>query len=137
MGASRVTTIRWNLALCVAATGLIPCLAQATSTTDFAIKTTEDLYRVCSAAPNDPLRPEALNFCEGFLLGTVSYHDEVTGRENLKRLICYPATATRTQGIEAFVDWATTHQQDQKFMGDPAVVGVVRALAAKWPCISR
>jgi len=114
--------------------GLWPAVAHATSTADFTLKTTEDLYRVCSVATNDPLRPEAINFCEGFLLGAVSYHDEVTGRENLKRLICYPPTATRDQGIEAFNDWAASHQQDQKFMSDPAVVGAVRALASRWPC---
>jgi hypothetical protein len=129
--------MRMKSILYVAAIGLIPGLAQAATTTDFNLRTTEDLYRVCSVAPGDPLRSEALNFCEGFLLGAVSYHDEVTGRENLKRLICYPATATRDQGIAAFVDWATTHQQDQKFMSDPAVVGAVRALAAKWPCKSQ
>jgi len=118
----------------VTALVLWPALAQATSTGDFTLKTTEDLYRVCSTASDDPLRPEAINFCEGFVLGAVSYHDEVTGRENLRRLICYPTTATRDQGIEAFVGWATAHQQDQKFMSDPAVVGVVRSLAARWPC---
>ena len=113
---------------------LWPGFARATNTADFALKTTEDLYRICSVAPDDPLRREALDFCEGFLLGVVSYHDAVTSRENLKRLICYPSTATRDQGIQAFVDWATSHQTDQKFMNDPAVLGAVRGLAAKWPC---
>ena len=120
--------------LAVAAVALSAGPARATTTADFAMKTTEDLYRVCSVAPNDPLRQEAINFCEGFLLGVVGYHDAVTKRENLKRLICYPSTATRDQGIEAFNVWAASHQQDQKFMSDLAVIGAVRGLAAKWPC---
>ena len=118
----------------VAALSLWPTLVQATDATDFTLKTTEDLYRVCSTAPDDPLRREAINFCEGFLLGVVSYHDAVTDRKQLKPFICYPETATRDQGIQAFIDWAASHQQDRKFMNDPPVVGAVRALAAKWPC---
>jgi len=120
--------------LCVMALGLLPGMVQAVEVANFTLKTTEDLYRVCSVGPDDPLRREALDFCEGFLLGVVGYHDAVTDREHLKPLICYPQTVTRDQGIQAFVDWATSHQQDQKFMSDPPVFGAVRGLAAKWPC---
>jgi len=118
----------------MAVVALWPGLARATDTADFNLKTTQDLYRVCSVAPNDPLRREAIEFCEGFLLGVVTYHDAVTDRENLRRLICYPSTATRDQGIQAFIDWAAAHQQNQKFMNDPPVFGAVRGLASKWPC---
>ena len=118
----------------LAALSLCATVARAMDTADFTLKTTEDLYLVCSVAANDPLRPEAINFCAGFLLGVVSYHDAITDRENLKPFICYPQTATRDQGIQAFIDWAAGHQQDHKFMNDPPVVGAVRGLAAKWPC---
>ena len=118
----------------MAAIALLPSLAQASSTEDFVLKTTEDLYKVCSTPTNDPLRAAAINFCEGFLLGVVGYHDAVTTRENLKRLICYPQGVTRDDGIRAFIDWAAAHQTDQKFMNDPPVVGAVRGLAWKWPC---
>jgi len=118
----------------LAAMLLWPGFAQATDSNNFTLRTTEDLYRICSTVQNDPLRAQAIEFCEGFLLGVVSYHDAVTARENLKRLICYPPGVTRDQGIQAFNDWAAKHQTDQKFMGDPPVVGAVRGLAAKWPC---
>jgi Rap1a immunity proteins len=118
----------------IAVLGLWPRLALAIDTSTFTLKTTEDLYRVCSIAPDDPLRREALDFCEGFLLGVVSYHDAVSDGKHLKRLICYPPTATRDQGIQAFVVWAAAHQQDQKFMNDPPAYGAVRGLAAMWPC---
>jgi hypothetical protein len=121
----------------VAALALWPGLVQAVDRSDFTLKTTQDLYKVCAVAPDDPLRREALNFCAGFLLGVVSYHDAVTDREHLKPLICYPPTATRDQGMQAFVAWAATHQQDQKFMQDPPVYGAVRGLAATWPCQRR
>ena len=112
----------------IAGIGLSPTLARATDTTNFTLKTTEDLFVVCSTPSSDALRAAAINFCEGFLLGAVSYHDAISNRENLKRFICYPPTATRNEGIQAFIDWAASHQQDQKFMNDPPVVGAVRGL---------
>lgn len=126
--------MRLSPLLGIAVIALWPGLVQATGTADFTLKTTEDLYRVCSVGPDEPLRREAINFCEGFLLGALSYHDAITTRENLKRLVCYPPTATRDQGIQAFIDWAVTHQRDQKFMNEPPVFGAVRGLASKWPC---
>ncbi|HUK07973.1 MAG TPA: Rap1a/Tai family immunity protein [Stellaceae bacterium] len=113
---------------------LWPGFARAVDKADFDLKTTEDLYKVCSVGPDDPLRAQALNFCEGFLLGVVSYHDQVTERRKLKRLICYPPTVTRDQGIQAFNNWAASHQQDQKYMNEPPVIGAVRGLASTWPC---
>ena len=126
--------MRIPLLLAVGATGLWPIFARATDTTNFTLKTTEDLFVVCSTPSSDPLRAEAINFCEGYLLAVVNYHDAVTDREHLKPFICYPQTATRDEGIQAFVNWAAGHQQDRKFMNDPPVVGAVRGLAAKWPC---
>ena len=112
----------------------LPQSAGAIDSARFTLKTTEDLYQVCSTPNDDPLRLQAINFCEGFLLGAVSYHDAISDREHLKPLICYPTTATREDGIAAFIAWAGSHQADQKYMNDPPVVGVVRGLASKWPC---
>jgi len=111
----------------------VPALAHAADP-NLPLKTTQDLYRVCTAPASDAQAREEIDVCEGFLIGAVSYHDAISDRQHLKRLICYPATATRDQGIQAFITWAGAHQQNQKFMSDPAVFGVVRALAAKWPC---
>lgn len=126
--------MRMPLLLAIAAIGLSPTIARATDTTNFTLKTTEDLYLVCSTPNNDPLREDAINFCAGYLLGVVNYHDAVVDRKNLKRFICYPQGVTRDDGIQAFIDWAGRHQQDRKFMNDPPVIGAVRGLAAKWPC---
>ena len=118
----------------IAALGLCPGIALASDVSHFTLKTTEDLYRVCSTGSDDPLHTEAINFCEGFLVGAVSYHDAVTDRQKLQRLICYPTTVTRDDGVRAFIEWAKSRQTDQKFMNDPPVVGMVRGLANKWPC---
>jgi len=118
----------------IVALGLWPTCVQATDVSHFALKTTEDIYRICSTGADDPMHREAINFCEGFLLGVVSYHDAVTDRKNLQPLICYPATVTRDDGVVAFNEWAASHQADSKFMNDPPAVGMVRGLAHKWPC---
>jgi hypothetical protein len=113
---------------------LLPTLASATSSGNFTLKTTKDLYTICSTSNSDPLYSQAINFCEGYLLAIVSYDDAVADGKHLKRLICYPATATRNQGIQGFTDWATSHQQNQELMNAPPVLGAIRGLAATWPC---
>jgi len=126
--------MRMAALLSIAALSLWPTFVQAADETIFTLKTTEDLYRVCTTPADDPLRGAAINFCQGFILGAVSYHDAVTDRHNLKRLICYPPGATRDDGIQAFIEWAASHQADNKFMDDPPIYGAVRGLAHKWPC---
>jgi len=118
----------------VAMLSLWPSLAFAMDSSDLTLKTTEDLYQVCSVAADNPLRPQAIAFCEGFLLATVSYDYAISDRKHMKRLVCYPDTATRDEGIQAFVDWAKENLQNQKYMNEPPVYGAVRGLAAKWPC---
>jgi hypothetical protein len=113
---------------------LWPAMAGATDATSFVLKTTEDLYVVCTTPPDDPLRREAINFCQGYLLAVASYDFAISDRKNLQRLICVPEGATRAEGIQGFIDWAARHQQDRKFMDEPPVVGAVRGLASKWPC---
>jgi hypothetical protein len=126
--------IRVGLVTSVAAFGLWLSPAKALDTTALSLKTTQDLYGVCTDQAGDPQQHEALDLCEGFIAGAIAYHDAVSDQEHLKRLVCYPTTATRDDGIQAFTDWGGRNQQNQKYMGEPAVMGVVRALASKWPC---
>jgi hypothetical protein len=52
----------------------------------------------------------------------------------MKRLICYPATATIADGRDAFVAWGAKHKGDSERMNEMPVVGLVRALAEAYPC---
>jgi hypothetical protein len=126
--------MRISYLLTVAGVALLPTLASATNTTNFVLKTTQDLYVVCSTASGDPLYNQAINFCAGYLLGIVSYDDAVSDNKHLHRLVCYPPTATRDEGIQIFTDWAASHQQDQDLMNAPPVLGALRGLGSKWPC---
>jgi hypothetical protein len=58
----------------------------------------------------------------------------VADRRQLKRLICYPATATISDGRAAVVAWAQRNAGNDTLMNELPVVGLVRALAAKYPC---
>lgn len=101
---------------------------------DINFDTTEDLYQVCSVQSNAPEYIPASFACRAFIEAAVQYHDAVTDRKNLKRLICYPKTATVADGRAAFVAWAERNVGNQSLMNELPVVGLVRALAAKYPC---
>lgn len=96
--------------------------------------TTKDLAQVCSVTPDQAEYALTNQACRAFIKAAVQYHDEVTGRKNLKRLICYPKGATIEDGRAAFVAWAAKHAGDAKRMDEVPVVGLVRALADKYPC---
>ena len=108
--------------------------ASAVDDEDVKFRTTEDLYQVCSVSEGEAEYVPASFACRGFIEGAVQYHDAVTDRKNLKRLICYPKGATVGDGRRAFNAWAKKHAGNKERMNELAVVGLVRALADKYPC---
>jgi hypothetical protein len=101
---------------------------------DMNFDTTEDLYAVCVTSSDAPEYLATSFACRAFIEATVQYHDAVSDRQKLKRLICYPQTATVGDGRRAFLAWAEANKDDAKMMGELPVVGLVRALADKYPC---
>jgi hypothetical protein len=101
---------------------------------DFGFETTEDLYMVCSTPTTAPEYQVAHFACRAFIEATVQYHDAVSDRERLKRLICYPDTATIGDGRRAFLSWAEANASSEERMEELPVVGLVRALADSYPC---
>ncbi len=130
---SKKTVLQTLLGTAVAATLCAQAVA-AVQDDNLNFNTTEDLFQVCSVAPDAAEYAAASFACRGFIEGAVQYHDAVTDRKKLKRLICYPSTATVTDGRDAFVAWAQKHAGDRKLMDEIPVVGLVRALAEKYPC---
>ena len=108
--------------------------ALAVQDDDMNFDTTVDLYQVCSVQPGAAESVAASFACRGFIEGAVQYHDAVTDRKQLKRLICYPTTATIADGRAAFVAWAKRNAGNTTLMDEVPVVGLVRALAEKYPC---
>mgnify|MGYP003572839439 CR=1 FL=1 len=101
---------------------------------DLRFDTTDDLYAVCGVPTNAPEFPLANQACRAFIEAAVQYHDAVSDRKNMKRLICYPKSATIQDGKDAFIAWARKNAGNKKRMGEVPVVGLVRALADKFPC---
>jgi hypothetical protein len=101
---------------------------------DMRFRTTEDLYQVCAVAPDAAEYIPASYACRGFIEAAVQYHDAVSNRRNLERLICYPESATVGDGRAAFVAWGKRNARNKKLMAELPVVGLVRALADKYPC---
>jgi hypothetical protein len=108
--------------------------AAAVQDANFKFDTTADLVAVCATPASTPEYPVANQACRAFIEATVQYHDEISDRKHLKRLICYPTNATIDDGKAALASWALTHISDQKLMGEQPVVGLMRSLAAKYPC---
>ena len=100
----------------------------------FSFDTTEDLFRICSAEVADPDYTAAQVACTAFIEATVQYHDAVSDRKELKRLVCYPRGATIADGRAAFLDWAQQNAGNAQRMAELPVVGLVRALAKAYPC---
>ena len=114
--------------------GLISQQALAVEDADFRFDSTADLYAVCAVTADAAEFPVANQACRAFIEASVQYHDQISKRKKLNRLICYPTTATIEEGRDAFVTWAKDHAGDKKLMAEQPVVGLVRALAAKYPC---
>ncbi len=118
----------------ICAGGILGQDASAVEGTAFSFDTTANLFEVCSVAKDTGEYAIANQACRAFIEASVQYHDEVTDRKKLKRLICYPKTATIEEGKLAFLSWARAHSGDPKLMAEQPVVGLVRALSAKYPC---
>jgi len=115
-------------------TAAMPLTTFAVEEMDFDLKTTRNLYNLCSVKADDPNYLHAHGACKGFIKGAVQYHDGISDKKHLKRLICYPETATISDGIAAFVAWGGANLNNTKEMNGIPVVGLVRALSAKYPC---
>lgn len=108
--------------------------AAALEDADFRFDTTAELYHICTVNADAAEYQVANQACRAFIEAAMQYHDQVSDRKKMKRLVCYPATATIEDGKGAFIAWAKAHAGDKKLMGEQPVVGLVRALMAKYPC---
>jgi hypothetical protein len=126
-----------SIALSVCGIGLLAMPAVALEKADYDFLTTKHLYNLCSAdiAKHGAEDSSTASYaCRGFISGAIQYHDGVSGTNDLKRLICYPAGATLKDGRIAFVAWAESNMNDKDLMSELPVEGLVRGLAAKYPC---
>jgi hypothetical protein len=110
----------------------LPGLAGAVSEEDFLAKTTENLINLCTANPDDPLYPQAVNFCHGYLVGAYHYYHAVSSGPKGTKLVCIPdPRPSRSETIKMFIDWAKAHPE---YMNERPVETEFRFLMETWPC---
>jgi hypothetical protein len=110
----------------------LPGWACAVSEKDFQVQNTRELLNLCTASPGDPLYPQAVNFCHGYLVGAYKYYEAAHSGPNAPKLVCLPDPApTRDQSIAMFIEWAKAHPQ---YWNEPPVETEFRFLIETWPC---
>jgi Rap1a immunity proteins len=117
----------------VLASLLVPDLAGAAVTDeDFVLSTTQNLVNLCSVPASDPRAKEAIQMCEGYMLGAYHYYLATNSGKNDMRLVCLPnPTPSRNQVAAMFVEWAKANPQ---YMKESPVDSEFRFMSARWPC---
>ena len=115
---------------------LVPGLAAAAVTDeDFVLSTTRNLVNLCSASADDPRAKEAIQMCEGYMLGAFHFYlatNAGKGDRGDMRLVCMPnPPPSRNETVAMFVEWAKANPQ---YMNQAPVESEFRFLSAKWPC---
>lgn len=112
-----------------------PLLAPASALDNdaFTVRSTEDLVSLCSAKEGDALYPDANLFCIGYIAGAAHYHRELVKGPKVKPVFCPTEKVTRSEAVAVFLDWA---KRNPGSLGLPAVEGLARAAAEKFPCPS-
>jgi len=108
--------------------------ASAVDDSSFNYETTKDLLAVCAAGMDAQAQVAAAFGCRAFIEATVQYHDAISDRKKLKRLICYPKDATIAGARDIFLAWGKKNADNTKQMNELPVVGLVRSLAQAYPC---
>lgn len=109
--------------------------AGATTAENFQVKTTQDLFDLCSVSASDPQAQQAIHFCHGYLLGAFHYHlAQSDGPDAAKRLVCLPSGVTRNEAVATFVEWVKAHPQ---YLKELPVETEFRFLTEKWPCVKK
>jgi hypothetical protein len=115
---------------------LIPGLAGAVSEKDFEVQSTENLINLCTAAQDDPLYHQAINFCHGYLLApTANMRRRIgTGRAQAGLFTGSAAVSKRYdrhvhrvgQGASAIFERESGRDGIQVFDGEMAVQTLIR-----------
>ena len=121
-----------TIILLLAVAILLPAFAGAASEKDFEVQTTENILNLCTAAPDDPLYHQAVNFCHGYLVGAFHYYEAQTSGSEAIKFVCPPdPRPSRNETIDMFIEWAKAHPQHMK---ETPVETEFRFLMEKWPC---
>jgi hypothetical protein len=99
---------------------------------DFRLDTFKDLVTLCGVAASDPNASAAIHMCHGYVTGLVHFH-ELVGRalEGTVYCLAEDKRPARDDAIGMLVNWSRDHPE---YNSEEAIDGVLRWLAAKYPC---
>ena len=99
---------------------------------DFVLATTQNLVNLCAVSADDPRAKEAIQMCEGYMVGAYHYYLATNSGKNDMRLVCMPnPPPSRNDAVAMFVAWAKANPQ---YMKEAPVDSEFRFLGEKWPC---
>jgi Rap1a immunity proteins len=112
---------------------LSPGIAMAAVTDeDFEVKTTRNLLNLCAVSADDPRAKEAIQMCQGYLVGAYAYYAAENSGKDSMRLVCMPnPVPSRNEAVAMFVEWAKARPQ---YLNEVPVDSEFRFLSEKWPC---
>jgi hypothetical protein len=99
---------------------------------DFEVRSTRNLLNLCAVSADDPRAKEAIQMCQGYLVGAYHYYLATNSGKDSMRLVCMPnPPPSRNEAVALFVGWA---KANPKFMNEAPVDSEFRFLSEKWPC---
>lgn len=110
-----------------------PAAWHAAAESDFQVRTTTDLVRLCSVQESDPTFAAASHFCEGFMVGVFRVLEKKETTQSKKKMsFCRRARIpSRHEVITAFVAWA---KADRQRLALPANREITSFLTRRYPC---
>jgi hypothetical protein len=96
-------------------------------------RNTGDLARLCDTGLQDPQRPDAQAYCNGFIVGVGQFHASITAAGGAQKpIFCIPnPPPTLNRVAAAYVTWVRGNPQHA---GERAVDGLMRFAAETYPC---
>lgn len=126
---------RWSFAAVLAAGlalgGAAPVLAQDADVENFRVRDAGSLARLCDMAESRPLYAQARQFCYGYIAGAATVYREAVAAGGMQKSICASKEPTLEEMRAAFTSWIGRNQNSRD---EDAADGVLRAVAAKYPC---
>jgi Rap1a immunity proteins len=118
-------------ALAAALVSLPTAVPAATTSDNFLVRTTSDLVDLCTADQSDPMMPEALGFCQGFVVGV--YQTLANTQAGLPTRLFCPSSPlpTRSQTIASFVAWV---RANPNAAAEAPADGILGYLEYTYPC---
>jgi hypothetical protein len=126
---------RWPFAAALAAglvlAGGISVRAQEVDIENFKVRDAGSLARLCDTAEGRPLYAQARQFCYGYIAGAATVYREAVAAGGMQKSICASKEPTLEEMRAAFTSWIGRNQNARD---EDAADGVLRAVAAKYPC---